>query len=349
MNENVQNAGQPAAGAPGESGAAIPLSQARAELRTAALALAATQQAPFFPPIVYIEPTNACNCNCVICPRRNMTREVGFMPMDLFRQIVGEISELGPSEIRLFNFGEPLLHPRLCEMVDYCREKSLPAIFQTNGLLLTERYIHDLLATGLDYIGVSVNGLNAQEYETIRPGYSFDTIRANLQRLRRMATGAGRPLHIHINAQILKEDKEGRMPEIREYVKSWDGVADSLSVSGLSVFDKIAFVNRGTVRESDLAQLPRKPDAKIKCTEPFDRLIVKWDGRVTVCCADFDAKMVIGHADRQRIADLWNSRALNLLRNEIREGRYGGIPLCRTCPKFYSDEFTLLFKKSKQQ
>ncbi len=342
---HLQNAGQPAAGVLEEPGGAAPSPPARADLRAAALALAAAQQAPFFPPVVYIEPTNACNCNCVICPRRNMTREVGFMSMDLFRKIVDEISALGPSEIRLFNFGEPLLHPRLCKMVDYCREKGLPANFQTNGLLLTERYIRNLLATGLDYIGVSVNGLNAQEYETIRPGYSFDTIRANLQRLRRMATEAGRPLHIHINAQILKEDKEGRMPEIRDYVKSWDGVADSLSVSGLSVFDHIAFVNRGTVKESDLAQLPRKPDSKVKCTEPFDRLIIKWDGRVTICCADFDAKMVVGNAARQPIADLWNSRALNLLRHEIREGRYGDIPLCRTCPKFYSDEFTLLFKK----
>ena len=55
--------------------------------------------------------------------------------------------------------------------------------------------------------------------------------------------------------------------------------------------------------------------------------------------------MPIGRADRQHIADLWNSRAIHLLRHEIREGRYGAIPLCRTCPKFYSDEFTLLFKK----
>ena len=316
-----------------------------AGLKILAGKLAEHQFVPFFPPIVYIEPTNACNCRCIICPRRQMTRPLGYLDMDLFRKIIDDIALQGPSDIRLFNFGEPLLHPDLAEMVRYCRMKELSVRFQSNGLLLKENQIQALLDAGLEYIGISVNGLNADEYERIRPGKKYAELHANVKQLHAIAHDRKSNLHIHINAQILKDESETRKAEIRSFVQSWHGIADSLSVSGLSLYDQIAYVHNGIITEATLAEIPRKADDEVRCTEPFDRMIVKWDGRVTPCCVDFDAESVVGDLTRQTLEEVWQSKSFNNLRSIIRDQQYSKSSLCRTCPLFYSDPFTILFKK----
>lgn len=316
-----------------------------ADLREGAHWLAGRQEVPFFPPIVYIEPTNVCNCNCVICPRRFMSRAMGFMPMDLFQRIIEQVSAVGPSEIRLFNFGEPLLHPKLCDMIASCRKKNLPVHFQTNGVHLAEPIIRRLLATGLDYLGVSVNGLTSAEYEMIRPGFLLSAVQDNVRRVRSIAAEIGARVHIHVNAQILKSEKDRRMQDIETYVRSWSSLADSLSISGLSFFQGIAYPAGGRLLEADLEKLPRRADPQVCCIEPFDRVVIKWDGRVTACCADYDARFVVGDLNTQRLSDIWNSPRMNLLRTTVRERRYFVMPHCRSCPRFYSDEFTVLFKR----
>lgn len=314
-------------------------------LKVLAFKLAARQEVPFYPPIVYIEPTNACNCRCIICPRRTMTRPTGYMAMDLFERIIDDIAGQGPSDIRLFNFGEPLLHPRLADMIRHCHARGLSARFQTNGLLLTQERIEALLDAGMDYIGVSVNGLNADEYAQIRPGQDYGALKATLSRMRTIASGRKADLHIHLNAQMLREEAAERKDEVQAFVRSWDGIADSMSVSGLSLYDHVAFMQGGAVTEASLADIPRKADGEVTCTEPFDRLVIKWDGRVTPCCVDFDADLVVGDAARQTIEEIWQSRALTNLRAIIRNKAYSKIPRCRSCPLFYSERFSVVFKK----
>jgi radical SAM protein with 4Fe4S-binding SPASM domain len=188
--------------------------------------------------------------------------------------------------------------------------------------------------------------LTSAEYETIRPGFSFAAVQNHVRRVRAIAAEIGAHLHIHVNAQILKSDKDRRMQDIATYVQSWSGLADSLSVSGLSIFQGITYPAGGRLLKANLQQLPRRADAQVRCTEPFDRLVIKWDGQVTACCADFDARFVVGDFKNQRLPDIWNSPRMNLLRTTVRERRYITMPHCRSCPRFYSDEFTVLFKRN---
>jgi len=318
----------------------------RETFQRAAQTFAARQETPLFPPILYIEPTNACNCNCVICPRARMTRRVGYMDLALFRRIIAEAAALGCPEIRLFNFGEPTLHPQLAEMVRCCTTHRLPSSFQTNGLNVRRDKILDLIQAGLGYIGVSVNGLNRAEYETIRPGFDFARLQANLRRLRQIAIEFGRPLQIHLSAQVLKEDLAARKADIEEYKRTWLPIADSLSIFGLSRYDQVAIMRNGGVTATDLADLPRKADTAVTCAEPFDRLVIKWDGRATPCCVDYDAQYVVGDLNTQPLAEVWKAPALERLRAAVKGRQYQTIPLCRTCPKFYSEPVTILFRRS---
>ena len=68
-----------------------------------------------FPRLLSIELTNACNANCIMCPRSKLTRKTAQMDFELFKKIidncqdrnVGEIKEL--SSAGRFTF--PCDHP----------------------------------------------------------------------------------------------------------------------------------------------------------------------------------------------------------------------------------------------
>ena len=38
-----------------------------------------------------LEITNACNLSCIMCPRVNMQRKVGYMDFELFKSIINQI------------------------------------------------------------------------------------------------------------------------------------------------------------------------------------------------------------------------------------------------------------------
>ena len=54
-----------------------------------------------------------------------------------------------------------------------------------------------------------------------------------------------------------------------------------------------------------------------------------WDGRVSLCCADFDGKTILGDLTTQSIADIWNAEPYRAVRREHLES--GGPDVCRAC------------------
>ena len=56
---------------------------------------------------------------------------------------------------------------------------------------------------------------------------------------------------------------------------------------------------------------------------------VLWDGRVSLCCADYDGRNVLGDLRTSTIADIWNSQAYRAVRRQHLES--GGPEICRSC------------------
>lgn len=297
----------------------------------------------WYPPIVYIEPTNQCNANCIFCPRHKMTRPIGYMDIHFYEHLIRQISALGPSEIRLFHYGEPMLHPKLPKMIRIARDCKLTARFQTNGLRIDPDTIRQLLDAGMNYIGISVNGLTPEEYETIRPGLSFRQLVRNLHELRRLIDEVGATCHIHLNAHCSQEEVARREHDIQVFKTQWFHVADSLSVSGIRLYQGVHTLQDGQIKATDQIIPQRDSTETLQCTEPFDRLVIKWDGRVSPCCVDYDGQMIMGDATRQSIEEIWNSPSLLKMRHDFRHGDLQHWPLCAKCPKSYSKTYNKLF------
>lgn len=102
-----------------------------------------------------VEVTNYCNFNCPGCFRNTMKRPLGMISREVFNGALKLCSELDVQEIWLHNWGEPLLHPNIIELVR--TTNNFKVGFTTNGSYLNKYNMAVLADAGLSYLDISVN------------------------------------------------------------------------------------------------------------------------------------------------------------------------------------------------
>ena len=94
----------------------------------------------------FLELTNKCNFHCEFCPSDSQTRLHGYMELSLVRKIFDEIAKKKiVTEVNLHLMGEPTLHPKLNEILEYAKSKNVRVALTTNGSTLVEKRVPKLL------------------------------------------------------------------------------------------------------------------------------------------------------------------------------------------------------------
>jgi MoaA/NifB/PqqE/SkfB family radical SAM enzyme len=268
-------------------------------------------RAPRLPEIVQIESTNICNAKCVFCPRDEMHRRQGVMDFDLFRKIVDECAALGITHVRMHNYGEAFVDRRLVEKVRYAKEKGIREVGMiSNGSLINEVVARGMIEAGLDAINISVDASGREVFEATRIGLKYDKVIGNIERLVRLRRELGqrRP------KLILSFVRQNNSADEQAFIEHWKNIADKVHVTDLHNW-------AGT--------LHRESDVNYPCYRPWLTFTVLWDGRVSLCCADFDGRTVLGDLTTSTIQEIWNSDAYRRVRREHLES--GGPDICRSC------------------
>jgi hypothetical protein len=269
------------------------------------------ERAPRMPEIVQIESTNICNAKCVFCPRDEMHRRQGIMSVDLFRKIVDECAALGITHVRMHNYGESFIDRKLVEKVRYAKQKGIQEVGMiSNGSLITEPVARGMIDAGLDAINISVDAAGKDVFESTRIGLKYDKVIANIERLVRLRAEAGR----RRPKLILSFVRQNNSADEQAFIEHWSKVADKIHITDLHNW-------AGT--------LNTESDVNYPCYRPWLTFTVLWDGRVSLCCADFDGKTILGDLNTQSIAEIWNAQPYRDARRQHLES--GGPDICRAC------------------
>lgn len=121
------------------------------------------------PALCNVAVTNACNAGCDFCNfarGKVSARHLRWIDVDHFARA---LSILYQRDIRYLSFfgGEPLLHPRLAEMVAIAVSTGMGTAVITNGWLLP-RQLDKLAAAGLKTVYVSIDAAAIAEHEANR-------------------------------------------------------------------------------------------------------------------------------------------------------------------------------------
>jgi len=272
-----------------------------------------------YPLLVDIELSSVCNLKCPFC--YTITEEfkqkvnTKLMDFDLFKKIIDEIGEK-VFAIRLSLRGEPTLHPKFIEAIQYAKAKGIKEVSTlTNLSKMTPEYFEKCLLAGIDWITVSFDGLY-QEYEKNRFPLKFEESYNKLKQMQEIKQKYNSPKPV-IKVQAV-------WPSIE---KNADEFLDKMSkVSDLVAFNPII----------DFAQ--HKPESEIVhednfiCCQPYQRLVIGADGLAMICSNDEENKNIIGDANHQSIYIIWHGEKATYIRQEHKkQDGFKNINICRQC------------------
>ena len=268
-------------------------------------------RSPVLPEIVQIESTNICNAKCVFCPRDEMHRRQGIMSFELFTKIVDECAELGITHVRVHNYGEPFVDRKLVEKVRYAKQRGIAEVGMiSNGSLITEAVARGMIDAGLDAINISVDASGKDVFESTRIGLKYDKVIANIERLVRIRAESGR----RRPKLILSFVRQNNSADEQAFIEHWRKIADKIHITDLHNWG-------GTLHQQS--------DVNYPCYRPWLTFTVLWDGRVSLCCADFDGHTILGDMTTSSIKEIWNNDLYRSVRREHLES--GGPDVCRAC------------------
>jgi [mycofactocin precursor peptide]-tyrosine decarboxylase / 3-amino-5-[(4-hydroxyphenyl)methyl]-4,4-dimethylpyrrolidin-2-one synthase len=138
------------------------------------------------------EITQACNLRCTHClsselrraPSGGAGRDGADGELDL-HQCRALIDDLARMEVFQINFGggEPFLRDDFLDILAYCQSQGITTCVSTNGTVLTDSLIDELLRMAPVYLQVSLDGAYAETNDAIRGAGTFARILAGVELL----------------------------------------------------------------------------------------------------------------------------------------------------------------------
>jgi len=268
-----------------------------------------------FPLHLDIETAATCNMRCPMCANRHIPSEkfrgYGQMDFDLFRRIVDEAAANHCFSIRLSWRGEVFTHPDFLQMVHYAKVvKKIPQVsFLTNGMMLEGDNARALIDCGVDYISVSVDGLDGM-YEDIRKPMSFAQIYARLEGFRDMKLRMGR-----------------HKPLVR-VTTLWPAIASDPQAFADKMRPVCDLIVYNPLKDYSITTQDRQ-GFEI-CQFLYERMFIGWDGTAHPC-SNTTHEFVIGDATKTSIKELWHGAELSRIRKAHQEGRRLDVFPCQVC------------------
>ncbi|MHB1024842.1 MAG: radical SAM/SPASM family putative metalloenzyme maturase [Desulfobacteria bacterium] len=162
------------------------------------------------PSKLFVEVTTRCNLNCAMCVKQTHGggELEGDLSMPLFEALAPAFPQL--QALILNGVGEPLLHPRLEEMIRTARER-IPREgwvgFQSNGLLLTDALAVSLASAGLDRVCLSIDGVSPETFRKVRKGGEIEGVERGLAAMAAAKKRCGRPdLQVGVEFVVLRDN-----------------------------------------------------------------------------------------------------------------------------------------------
>lgn len=119
------------------------------------------------PKYIEVSPVGACNHRCTFCAVDYIGYKSVFMDVDKYRETIVSMLGKGCGSIMFAGEGEPLLHPKISEIVNLTKEEGkIDTSFTTNAVMLNENFVRSSLKN-VSWIKVSFNAGTSSVYKDI--------------------------------------------------------------------------------------------------------------------------------------------------------------------------------------
>ena len=189
------------------------------------------------PHVLHIGVTTHCNLSCTACPTGTGTlgRATKHLDFDLYCQTVDSLRD-SLLFMLFWDWGEPLLHPRLAEMIRHAGKSGIRTVISTHGSLkYSDKKIEELVLAQPDNVIVCVDGADQETYQTYRRGGQLTKVLHTIKQLVNAKERLGKSLPLIEFRSLATKGTEQQMPELLKLAQ--ESGADLFSVKTLRPFD----------------------------------------------------------------------------------------------------------------
>ena len=303
--------------------------------------------------MVVISIIYPCNFGCPNCPYTDANSEIrqfyhqrnaDLFPVPLWNRIAAECGQYG-AWMRCTGGGEPMLHPRMVDMIELAKANGARVWLNTNGSMFgptaaLRSKLRRILAAGIDLIEFSMDAGDAATYAIVRPphrggpprdpqkwwGNAVDNVRAALALRRELKA----PTRIVVSI-IRQEQIEGKLDAAIDFWMRTIGVDEVITRKFLTWDDNTHIEVQHALDPHLYRSMPS--EKKEPCVWPFERLNVDTLGRIALCGQDisFRTAEFFPNANDVSIKEIWHGEMFNWYRRMHLDGLGAECWPCRGC------------------
>lgn len=255
--------------------------------------------------VLDVDIVGTCNLRCPSCPVGNspeLRGRSGLMSRDMLEAILDKaMRECRLTYVALFNWTEPLLHPRLPEMIRAVRGRGLPCALSSNLNVTCD--FREILRSDPTSIRVSLSGFRQETYGRTHRRGNIERVKANMRLLAeaKRETGSQVDLYVLFHRYVGNHEDETAM---RDFAADLGFRFEPVWAYLMPLEKNLAFLGEAdtgtsiTAEDRELiASLALRPDEASRAAQGYrdqdcvlqtKRLAIDHEGRVQLCCATFD-------------------------------------------------------------
>lgn len=287
------------------------------------------------------ELTNFCNLKCPVCPTgaSTLSRPAQSLDVALFARLMEDV---GPYllTLSLWGWGEPLLHPRLAEILRIAGRYPVVTLLSTNGQNLMNRKVIDALVQHPPtQLIVAIDGLTDETNSQYRVGAKLSRALTGVRRLAQIKQEQHLDLPVLHMRYIVMKHNQHELPHLQDFARE----------NGFELLTIRTLVLVGSTEQKHQELIPDREEFKAYdyaggqrvrrndfiCQQPFWFPGIYADGTVVACDQDSNAQLPFGVlSEKISFADLWRSERATIVRRMIRDTP-ASFDFCRNCPFAY--------------
>lgn len=257
-----------------------------------------------FPVHLDLELAGKCQLACTMCPYGTGDFDEslqGMMSTEMALEAIHQGAQGGARSIKMNFRGEPGLSKDLIPMVETAKAFGFVEVaINTNLTAFSRRRLIDLCDVGLDLMIISIDGATQDTYEAIRVNGDWSKLIRNMHFIHKQ------PNRPRLRIQMVVQERNSH--EVDLFHESFSSLCDELVLQ--------------PIRESNQGQ-------RTQCPQPWQRMVIAWDGQVFLCCSNWANENPVGHFPETSLRDIWSNGNARLLRYTAGDPNRGEP--CKSC------------------
>lgn len=284
------------------------------------------------PKSVTMENTTICGANCIMCPREKFSNKLEHMSNEKFEHYIKQCAENGILTMDFGGYGDPLADPNLEDKLKFVKD-NFPYIkiyINSTCQLLDEKKMQ-FICKYVDTLKISNYGFYKDSYESVHRGsLVFEKVQENIKRLVTLEK-KHRP-YIIMSFLLLDENKN----DLKEWKMYWENKVDEISIwKPHNWSGDYNIENGGNGIEKS-------------CGRPFSGdYVIRANGLVSVCCFDYNRKLIIGDLNKNSFKEILVSEQLEEIINvHLNKSFKTSDIICKECDQICDRSDALIYSSN---